>query len=431
MKKKLLSILAIFSLLAGVLTGCGEKEPLPTYDNSLTQESPNPVEVLNKNPSLSQADPDADFNTAFISFMEEAGFKDKNYMVSPTSFRAALALAISGADGETKDELLKAMGFESTDAMLSWYSSVSRAVTAFSESLEQDKAIFEENKEYMEEGAASPDGAFSLENSIWRNTKASGKLSKDYIQYVNEHFGAAAENVSADKITDAVNSWINENTNGMIPRISNDLSYADLILANTIYLRTSWRNDFWENATQPGDFTTKAGTTVEKEFMHQQDKFRYYEDENGKFVVLPMAGGINAVFILGDVEDVMEKMKTASYEEVDVSLPKFETESSFDQNELIAFCMSRGATSAFGDKADFSLMSDEMSLCISDIIQKTKIKVDEDGIEAAAATVIMMTETAMIEEPIVMEFHADKPFRYMLLTDSEAPELLFYGQIVE
>lgn len=165
--------------------------------------------------------------------------------------------------------------------------------------------------------------------------------------------------------------------------------------------------------------------------MSQQDKFRYYEDENGKFVVLPMNGGINAVFILGEVDDAASKIANASVEEVAVKLPKFESETSFSENQLIDFCVARGAEQAFTQDADFSLMSDEMQLFISDIIQKTKIKVDEKGIEAAAATAVIAVESCALEEPEVKEFIADEPFKYMILTDSETPELLFYGQLVE
>ena len=208
-------------------------------------------------------------------------------------------------------------------------------------------------------------------------------------------------------------------------------SYADLILVNTLYLRTSWINDFYEFATEEGDFKTLSGDLVKKDFMCQQDSFKYYEDENGKFVVLPMNGSINAVFILGDVDDVTEKIATASYEEVAVKLPKFESETALSDNQLIEFCKARGAEQAFTPAADFSIMSEEMQLYITDIIQKTKIKVDEKGIEAAAATAIMMTESCALEEPEVKEFTADEPFKYMILTDSDTPEILFYGQLVE
>ena len=71
-----------------------------------------------------------------------------------------------------------------------------------------------------------------------------------------------------------------------------------------------------------------------------------------------------------------------------------------------------------------------MSMFISDIIQKTKIEVDENGIKAAAATAVMMKETCA-EPGEVINFIANQPFTYMILTDSETPELLFYGQLVK
>ena len=57
--------------------------------------------------------------------------------------------------------------------------------------------------------------------------------------------------------------------------------------------------------------------------------------------------------------------------------------------------------------------------------------IEKTGFEAAAATAVMVTEACALEEPEVKEFVADEPFKYMILTDSENPELLFYGQLVE
>ena len=417
MKKRIISVIITLLVVTGIISGCGNTET-----QSIGQVTSQENEI-----SIS----DTDFNSSLINFIEKYGFADKNYMISPTSFRAALALAVSGADGKTKDELLKAMGFNSMDELISWYEGVTASVDSYNEWLKTAQDEFNEYRDYYEEDAQAPDGAFDLENSIWRNTKSSGELSPKYMEYVKKTFGATAENVPEDKITDTVNNWINENTNGLIPSISNDLSYADLILVNTLYLRTAWINDFFEPATLEGDFKTLAGETVKKDFMSQQNKFRYYKDDNGKFVVLPMNGGINAVFVLSEVDDVTTKMANASFEEVAVKLPKFESETTLSENQLIDFCKARGAEDAFTPAADFSLMSDEMQLFISDIIQKTKIKVDEKGIEAAAATAVMMTESCVLEEPDVKEFTADEPFKYMILTDSDTPELLFYGQLVE
>ncbi|MBR3179013.1 MAG: hypothetical protein IKF49_05815 [Clostridia bacterium] len=433
MKKKLFSSVTLLSLFAALLSGCGtaktsSQESHQTSEPTAVQETKKPDAVLPLNVDVMD-----DFTSSLVRFIEACGYENQNYIISPASFRAALALAAAGADSDTKEELLSAMGFSDMEEMNRWYSSITASEDRFNLWLKNAIDAFEENREYYGDSAKAPDGAFSLENSVWRNTKSSGELSEAYKAYVKEHYNAVAENVSEDRITDAVNSWINENTNGLISKISNDLSASDLVLANTIYLRTAWMTEFDEYLTEEGAFTACDGRTVKKEFMYQRGEFAFYEDDETTLVCLPMQGGINALFILGDPENAMEKLRSASVETVDVTLPKFETETSLSGDELIRFCKARGAELAFLPEADFSGMSEEMKLYITDIIQKARIKTDEGGIEAAAATVVLMTEGAMPieEEPVIKEFRADHPFRFILFTDSETPEPLFLGQIAE
>ena len=77
-----------------------------------------------------------------------------------------------------------------------------------------------------------------------------------------------------------------------------------------------------------------------------------------------------------------------------------------------------------------NLRSDQ-PLKISDIVQKTKITIDEDGLEAAAATAIMMDEACceINEEP--KEFIANEPFRFYICGGENDSEVLFSGQIVK
>ena len=71
------------------------------------------------------------------------------------------------------------------------------------------------------------------------------------------------------------------------------------------------------------------------------------------------------------------------------------------------------------------------ALCVADIIQKAKVHIDEEGLEAAAVTAMMMEATAMPGEPETPEiFRADRPFSFYILKNGEVPELLFWGQIV-
>ena len=127
----------------------------------------------------------------------------------------------------------------------------------------------------------------------------------------------------------------------------------------------------------------------------------------------------------------VSKLPAASYEEVRVKLPKFETETRLVHGELADFCRARGAELPFLEDADFSAMSDSKPVCITDIIQKSKIRTDESGIETAAATALMMElGSAPIDEETIREFYADKPFRYLILMDSDQPEPLFIGRVV-
>ena len=351
----------------------------------------------------------SDFDRELIKFLEDSGLKEKSYMVSPTSFRAALTLAIAGADTETKEELIHAMGFNDMEEVNAWYASVEKLI---------------------EEQEDQP-GKITMLNSIWNNTDLNCKFSKEYKKYVKNQYNAGANEGNCANITEKVNTWVNKGTEGLIPSISNDLSKVNAALINTLYLKCAWANAFEEYFTETGDFTTARGEQVEKEFMQQQEHFYYYEDRKGQLVVLPLQGGTKAVFVLGEIKDLNEAMQKASLEDVIVKLPKIEVESSFSNNELIDFLNKRGAELAFSPDADFSFMCPETGWYISDIIQKTKITMDEEGVEAAAATAVMMTEGCVLSTEEPKRFTADKTFKFYIVGGENDSEVLFCGQIAE
>ena len=412
----------VLGLVVSSLVGCGNKAEVAQAGNSAVNDTfTGGVEFMDG------------FEKDLVTFVEESGYAKENYMVSPTSLRAALSLAVAGADSETKEELIHAMGFKDMEEMNAWYDSVEGSVRKFDEHYTERKKQFEREKEYYEEGAPAPDGQFTLLNSVWNNSSLNGEFTKDYIKYVNKNYGAEAKNVSADEITGEVNSWVNDGTNGLVPAISNDLSGSNAVLVNTIYLKTAWENEFKESWTSEDDFTTVSGKKVKKNFMYQTETFRFYEDRKGKLIVLPLQGGVNAIFILGQIDDVEGALAKATYEEVKVKLPKIDMESSFDKKELIEYLKCKGVSLAFDENgnADFSKMSEDSQWYISDIIQKSHIKMEEDGIEAAAATAVIMLEGCCKQEEEPKEFYADEPFKFMLCTGDRNSEVLFYGQIVE
>ncbi|WP_081679441.1 serpin family protein [Butyrivibrio sp. XPD2002] len=351
----------------------------------------------------------SEFDRGLIDFLEDEGYRNENYMVSPASLRAVIGLAVAGADSDTKSELLKAAGFSNEAEMNMWYNAMVNAPDT-----------------------SADDFAFKMLNSAWHNSKLKGELSPDYKDYIKNHYGAEAQDIAADEITDAVNNWVNEGTDGLIPTIANDLSEKDLVLVNTLYLKSSWIRKFEKEATGEDDFMSYDGCCIKKEFMDKTDHYKFYEDPKSKILVMSLSGDVEMACILGDTEGFQGKLSKASDEKVHVMLPKFETETSFEKKELVHFLQSRGAKSAFAPEADFSAMSSDSGFFVSDIIQKTKIITDENGVEASAATGMAMVGAALdIDENPPKEFFATKPFKYYIMTSGNVKEVLFYGQIVE
>ena len=413
--------LAIITLTTSVLTGCADIGTARAESGLKKQYEGAEVNTIAT----------SDFDKALEQFIEKSGFADENYMISPTSFRAALALAVAGADNDTKDELIRAMGFKDMDELNAWYYSTTVMIDDFDKEVAELKKRFDKNNGWLGDDAKTPEHSLVMLNSIWKNTDRPGKFGKEYVNYVTKNYGAEANNVSAKEIDKKVNDWVDKGTKGLIKNIAGNLGNTNAVLINTLYLKSSWVEDFNKSATTKGDFKTKSGDTTTKDFMFNRENYRFYEDKKGKLIVLPMNGGIDAVFVLGEIEDIHYALSKAKSEDVRVQLPKFDIESSFSQNEFVGFMKERGVKTAFDEHADFSTMCPDYPLFISDIIQKTKIKVDEDGLEAAAATAILMADGCAPIEDEPKEFIADEPFRFYICGGANDQEVLFCGQVVK
>ncbi len=440
MKKRIISLLLVGMMTVSLATACGKgNKPEPEKPNS-SNETLGELEHKPVDGDVSGIAGMNDFNSQLIAYVGENGYEKENYMISPTSYKAALCLAAAGANGQTQDELLKAMGFQNVDEMNAWYSMVYNETVDFNDSLEAEKESIAEIQSdpdmadyYTVDG--EPDGAFRLVNSIWANEDGNPEFTQEYIELAKEMYSAPATTVPGADLADAVNSWVSDATDGLIKSITNDMSSVDLALVNALYLRAGWVDSFPEGGTVVDDFTTIDSDTVTKSYMCKQDDTYYYEDENGKLIILPLDYGVKAAFVIGEIADIDTALKEATEYEVDIKLPKLDMESEFDSSVLIGYLKSQGVELAFDDSgvADFSTMS-TVPVYISDILQKTRIKTDEEGLEAAAVTAIMMTESAaMPEEKEVKTFYATEPFKFFVYTEleNEENEILFYGQMVK
>ncbi len=110
--------------------------------------------------------------------------------------------------------------------------------------------------------------------------------------------------------------------------------------------------------------------------------------------------------------------------QVNLSMPKFEFESSFSLKKSLA---EMGMPVAFSDQADFSGMTGKRDLQIAEVIHKAFVSVDEAGTEAAAATAVVMRVTSMPVKTATVTI--DRPFIF-LIRDIETGAILFVGRVV-
>ena len=430
MKQKLICLLLAVMMILGVLTGCraqnapsdsaaangsdAEQEETMT---SPEQETKTDSSEEGSGVVLPTASPlgFTDFDSRLIAFLLDSGKTDENFAVSPLSFRAALALAGAGAEGETLNQLLAVMGFSSVEDMNAWYASVLDGTDEFA-TLTQPG--------FSEEKSQS---AYRVVNSVWKNEDLPGEFREAYVREVAEKFRADASSAPAAQLANAVNAWVNEQTNGLIPKLLNNASDSSAVLVNALYLKTGWSEPF--RAAGEADFTSADGSIGQKEYMEITGKYDYYEDDACQLVTVPLQGGITMIFVLGDAKNLPQKLSRAESARVHITVPKFDLETSLDDGELKQFLCSLGCTKLFSDAAEFAPMF-TAPLCVDEIIQKSKVKIYEEGLEASAATGMIMKNTAVLNPEQPKEFRADHAFSFYITQGTETQELLFWGQIV-
>ncbi|MBO4980663.1 MAG: serpin family protein [Lachnospiraceae bacterium] len=343
--------------------------------------------------------------------------EQENPVLSPVSAYLALGMAGIGAKGETGQEFDRLLGAE----------------------------FQEYSGELMERlPADSEELQVAIANSAWVDeelTPADGWMTE-----VKEvcHGEAFHRKLSTDDTMNAINGWIEEETNGLIKRFLAKPFSTDtrLALLNTVYFNGKWAKPFDADSTVKMEFTNSKQDVVKTEMMQiYGEQQLYLKNDIAEGVLLPYRGGAYSFVALKPAEgfSVRKMYEQLSMEEiagmlddgesrmVNLRLPKFEI--TFDKilNEDLT---DMGLVQAFDpDRADFSGIGTTKSgnpLYIGMVRQKALIRVDEEGTEAAAVTMVAMNDCAMMitEEPINVFF--DEPFLYMIV-ENETKVPLFVG----
>ncbi|KAK9403579.1 serpin A3-7-like [Crotalus adamanteus] len=210
-----------------------------------------------------------------------------------------------------------------------------------------------------------------------------------------------------------INAWVEEKTTGKIqnllaPGIINSLT--KLALVNAIYFKGNWANQFNKDYTEEKPFHINKNETKTVQMMFRKGKYNmtYISDYRTSILEIPYVGSELSMIILlpEKIEDNttgLEKLeREITYEklidwinprmmdlrEIELSFPKFKLEEEYDLKPVLR---SMGMTDAFDEgKADFSGMSTNNDLVVSEVVHKSFIEVNEEGTEAAAATAALV-----------------------------------------
>ncbi len=350
-----------------------------------------------------------------------------NLVLSPLGISEILALLSSGADGRTRDELLKA---------LHWGRPPAGLAGAFGS---QDGALG------RSEGAGGV--VLQIANGLWYQEGDGPRQA--FLDGAREDFRAEVR--GADFKTGApvarleINAWVEQKTAGKIVDLLPERALTTktrLALVNAVYFKGRWEHPFEARRTASLPFYVQPGTGVPTPQMSESERLRTAHEPECDLLELPYAGEtLSMVILLPSQRDglaALEKALTppslgvwlaaldfSTPRRIHVTLPKFKMTFS---TGLVDALKSSGVAAAFSPRdADFSPINGKRDLFVSTVLHKAFIDVNEEGTEAAAATFAGVATLGIMRSG---EFRADHPFLF-LIRDNSTGALLFLGRFAD
>jgi len=358
---------------------------------------------------------------------------DGNLVFSPASIETALAMTYAGAAGATADEMATTLRFGlQGDALHQAFNSL--------DSLLESRSWQGKDPEGRDQGVL-----VKTANSLWAQKDL--PFETLFLDTLAADYGAGVRLVdyktAAEDARKTINEWVAGQTEDkikdLIPQGALD-ELTRLVLVNAVYLDATWASQFDKAMTVDGQFNTLAGSAVTTPMMNQSAGFPYAKGNGWQAVELPYARDELAMLLVvpdqgrfAEVEGELQgglihqaASALATGAEVELTMPKFEFRT---QAGLADALKAMGMEKAFDPQAaDFSGMTRQEALYISDVIHEAYIAVDEEGTEAAAATAVIMRATAA---PMAMvQLKVDRPFLFAL-RDRDTGAVLFLGRVTD
>lgn len=329
----------------------------------------------------------------------------ENLMISPFSISSALTMTLNGAANETYSAILKTLRLDG-------------------------KTLDEINDAYLklmtDMVPVDERVVMKIANSVW--PEKTFIVKEGFLQALKSYFKAEVKNFDITKPEESIeeiNTWIEDNTNGKIKDMLNSMEpFQVMYLINAVYFNGKWKYQFDADKTSDKPFYLSSGSSKNVPTMYNETNLAITHSDDVTLVELPYGqGNYTMVVALPDdgvtPSDVagglnakrwtkwMSSLENTVYE-VHFSMPRFKYEYKRKlQDDLTAL----GMGIAFTGSADFSGITDD-DISISEVFHQTFIETNEEGTEAAAATVVGFEAVSL--DPSIITVEVNRPFLYFI-----------------
>lgn len=415
-RTKLLQIISACFTLGVFMTSCSESENEPNKEVRYMMPRTEKVQLTYKQKEMVKNHNAFAFELLRAAYdLQQSGKdKDKSFCLSPMGATYLLGMAGSGAEGETRKQIVDAMGMSTASA---------KDINDLCRTIIKD--------------APGTDKQVTLEtaNALYANKDIA--LKEQFCKDMNTYYEADARSLdfSDPGSLDIINNWMKEKTDG---KITNALDWLDVVatayLANATYFKPTWTKHFDKENTKTEAFNMEDGTTRQVQMMNNVARVRAYSADkiSSTMICLPYGSGTawNMYVITpaargGTLDKLVTNLDTEAWEELmskgfngemEIKIPKFSTTYMTDIDKAMR---KMGVTRVFTMSAELKGMSHNEVAYIRQMTQKSRIDVDEDNAKTIA------TENG-IEEPEISDddiqlksdFYADRPFVYLICENS-------------
>ena len=408
MKKTLLYSLSLLAL-GTCMVSCREDD----------SDAPNNIDNPRGSIELTEAEAtimksNRSFSFKLLDAANNAMQENEQFVLSPMSASFALSMLLNGAGSETLENSLNELGLSGN-------------------TIEELNAI--NHKLLGEINTLDKRASIEFANSLWLNDGSTPETS--YINTIKEFYNGSVQNkdfANAGTLK-SINNWCSNVTKGNIKELLKELDpKSKMLLINALYFKAPWEKNF--KSSNNDVFNTISGEQQQVAYMENTLYAKYYDNGKSNVVTLPYGNSaFNFSILLPNegvsldecIAELANEDWIAEYEyprtvELSIKMPKFEVKG---QHDFVSVLKAMGITEIFKENADYSKMFPTEQFVVNNVLQATTFKVDENGSEGSAATVVGGFSAPSGES---VNMVVNRPFLFFV-RESSTGAILFIGQV--